>query len=339
MPKGIPKNKEKVKDTVSFIKRANEVHGDRFDYSKTVYARSNLKVIITCNEHGDFTQTPNNHLSGLCGCKRCVPKGLPMDKDYWVEKFVSVHGDAYNYDKFEPKGAFTKSVVTCNKTGKDFQISPDGHGNGKKGCPCCRYEKSRAALIISEEDANIRLQEKHGDKLQIKSGYTKFTDKCEISCKHHGSFYQAPVVAEATTYGCPSCFEDAPKRGGFYNDSYLCQEYERLSSDLNNIYLLDFMDGTYKIGIAKNVKARRKMVEKEYRTCKVVFQKQASTVAVFMVEEHLHEIFDRLRHKPDVSFAGETEVFSLTKEQVDFVKSYTESVLGRLSCHIQHGKM
>jgi len=59
-------------DTETFIKKARAVHGNKFDYSKTSYARSNEKVIIICSIHGEFAQTPNNHLRER-GCAKCKP--------------------------------------------------------------------------------------------------------------------------------------------------------------------------------------------------------------------------------------------------------------------------
>ena len=53
-----------------FVGNANFTHGNVYDYSKTKYIRSRFKVIITCAYHGDFEQTPNNHLNGK-GCPRC----------------------------------------------------------------------------------------------------------------------------------------------------------------------------------------------------------------------------------------------------------------------------
>lgn len=54
----------------SFIEKACAIHGDKYDYSNTVYVRSKDKVIITCKQHGSFEQTPHSHLSGQ-GCPSC----------------------------------------------------------------------------------------------------------------------------------------------------------------------------------------------------------------------------------------------------------------------------
>ena len=46
----------KKRTTEEFIELARQVHGDKYDYSKTVYVNKRSKVIITCPIHGDFEQ-------------------------------------------------------------------------------------------------------------------------------------------------------------------------------------------------------------------------------------------------------------------------------------------
>lgn len=58
-----------------FIKRARNVHGDIYDYSKVVYKNSKTKVIIICSEHGEFSQSPEKHWIGQ-GCPFCSQKKL-----------------------------------------------------------------------------------------------------------------------------------------------------------------------------------------------------------------------------------------------------------------------
>lgn len=52
-----------------FVKRAREVHNNKYDYSKVEYVNSRTKVCISCAQHGDFYQTPNNHLRGCPKCR------------------------------------------------------------------------------------------------------------------------------------------------------------------------------------------------------------------------------------------------------------------------------
>jgi len=60
-----------IKSTTSdFIKKAKLKHGDRYDYTLVKYKEAFKKIIIICNEHGEFEQTPCSHLKGS-GCKKC----------------------------------------------------------------------------------------------------------------------------------------------------------------------------------------------------------------------------------------------------------------------------
>ena len=56
------------KTTLDFISNASTVHNGFYDYSKTRYHNAYSKVIITCPIHGDFEQTPDNHINGKQGC-------------------------------------------------------------------------------------------------------------------------------------------------------------------------------------------------------------------------------------------------------------------------------
>ena len=69
---GCPKCAGNVKlSTKQFVKRAAQIHNNKFDYSITTYIASHAKVKILCNDHGVFEQNPNNHLSGQ-GCPECA---------------------------------------------------------------------------------------------------------------------------------------------------------------------------------------------------------------------------------------------------------------------------
>lgn len=58
--------------TESFIKRAKEVHGDFYDYSKVNYIKNSKNVEIICKFHGSFFQRPNTHVDNKAGCSVCA---------------------------------------------------------------------------------------------------------------------------------------------------------------------------------------------------------------------------------------------------------------------------
>jgi len=55
----------------SFIEKANEIHKNKYDYSKVIYKTSQHKIVIICPEHGEFKQLPVNHIHHKQGCRKC----------------------------------------------------------------------------------------------------------------------------------------------------------------------------------------------------------------------------------------------------------------------------
>ena len=56
-----------------FIDRANKIHNDKYDYTKSIYITSKDKIEIICPKHGTFWQTPDDHIQGK-GCQKCQLK-------------------------------------------------------------------------------------------------------------------------------------------------------------------------------------------------------------------------------------------------------------------------
>ena len=68
-----------IDKTDGFIKKARLVHGDKYDYFKVNYINDRTKVIITCPLHGDFAQTPSNHLRRE-GCHFCGRESMRLNR-------------------------------------------------------------------------------------------------------------------------------------------------------------------------------------------------------------------------------------------------------------------
>ena len=58
-----------------FIKRAKEMHGNKYDYSKVHYKNCDKEVCIVCPEHGEFWQKPYYHIH-KGGCPHCKESKL-----------------------------------------------------------------------------------------------------------------------------------------------------------------------------------------------------------------------------------------------------------------------
>lgn len=82
-----------------WIQKATKVHGTKYDYSKVQYVNSKGKVTIICNKHGEFSQSPSEHLSGK-GCAYCTHQSF-HDKETLA--FVNPSkANEWDYDKNYP---------------------------------------------------------------------------------------------------------------------------------------------------------------------------------------------------------------------------------------------
>ena len=68
-----------------FIDRAQQIHGDKYNYSNVCYNKINTKIEINCIKHGKFYQTPHNHLNGR-GCPKCSESRGEKEVRLFLEK-------------------------------------------------------------------------------------------------------------------------------------------------------------------------------------------------------------------------------------------------------------
>lgn len=157
----------RVVDTESFIIKSNEIHSNKYDYSLVEYKKSKQYVKIICKEHGIFKQIPNSHVGGI-GCPECgrekARSNIALSREKVLQKFISRHGDYYDYTEVKYKGARSKVKIVCKKHGAFYQ-EPLNHWNGH-GCFNCgcvgisRPEKEWLdSLGIKEECRQMTLPE------------------------------------------------------------------------------------------------------------------------------------------------------------------------------------
>ena len=94
---GCPKCKKEKKHE-SFLKDAKKMHGNRYDYSKTVYTRVDEKATIICSKHGPFEQRIHHHLNGS-GCPQCAHDR----KRKWPKEKASVKRTKNDVDEYFEK--------------------------------------------------------------------------------------------------------------------------------------------------------------------------------------------------------------------------------------------
>jgi very-short-patch-repair endonuclease/uncharacterized C2H2 Zn-finger protein len=134
------------RNTNEYIEHAKKIHGDTYDYSKTIFNRAKDKLIITCKKHGDFEQESYCHSIGV-GCPVCKSEHVGNIRRLsiyeFMERAVTKHGDKFDYSKVEYINSNEKVIIICKIHG-EFKQTPSLHFGGC-GCPIC-VNKTEAKL-------------------------------------------------------------------------------------------------------------------------------------------------------------------------------------------------
>ena len=194
------------KTTEEFIKDAISVHGDRYDYSKVNYINNRTKVVIICPEHGEFLQTPHDHLNNnkcpKCALKERTQKRTKTNHSF-IEESIKIHNNKYDYSKSVYKNAHTHLTIICPEHG-EFSMKPNNHLKGQ-GCPICANSQKGEYQRGNTENFISKSQKLHNNKYDYsKVDYYNNRQKICIICPEHGEFWQQPRD-HLHGHGCPQC--------------------------------------------------------------------------------------------------------------------------------------
>ncbi len=103
-------NRGKVFDSKDFIEFSNKIHNNKYNYDKSDYVKSHIKITITCKLHGDFTMIPNNHLRGQ-GCRKCF-NGNYFNRESWIKNSINKTGIFYIIRCWNENEEFYKIGIT-----------------------------------------------------------------------------------------------------------------------------------------------------------------------------------------------------------------------------------
>lgn len=222
--------KDKKVNFSNFLSRCAIKFGDRFDYSKVVWVNSKSKLIIICPVHGEFRQTPSNHLKSVYGCTECGTYSLKYTTDEYIKKCSQRHNYKYLYTKTFFTGSERKVIITCQKHG-DFEQQANSHLAGI-GCPKCAIEESRKGIDKFIEQANL----KHNFRYSYtKSEYLGCDKKITILCYDHGDFSTTPSQHLSGTK-CPKC--------AWRDNQYTTEEFIKIARCVHgdDTYIYDLVD-------------------------------------------------------------------------------------------------
>lgn len=138
-----------LKSQDEFLRLAREKHGDKYDYSKTVYRGSKEKITLICPTHGEFSQTAEVHYTGG-GCRKCnvIDRSRAASRERFTKTKAAIEDRdlPYSYDFSGAENTHGLVHITCDK-GHLFTQRADGATKYK--CPTCarRHSKGEAELL------------------------------------------------------------------------------------------------------------------------------------------------------------------------------------------------
>jgi hypothetical protein len=286
-----------------FIECASKVHNNFYDYSKSVYIKSLVKLTVICPLHGEFDVTPNNHMRGK-ECLKCswlTHKLSPEAKAKAALEFIKavelVHGNAYDYSHVNYENAHVHVAIKCSLHGI-FHQSPSNHRSGK-GCSKCSHIRTSSKLKSNVVEFLKKARAKHGERYDYSQVFYDFAKTpVTIVCPYHGVFHQTPD-SHLRGSGCSGCVSR-----GFDQ------------TKLSHIYILksEFPDIT-KIGVTNNDPSIRcSQINSDANKIDINFDLYwksglISGVDCLKVETAMLKWAKTIYKKPTVNFDGCTEAF------------------------------
>lgn len=218
--------------TEDFIRRARLVHGDKYDYSKVIYERWDIKVCIKCNVCGkEFWQRPNDHLCGK-GCPHCSHREK-VTLDMFIMRSINIHGFYYDYSRVSFNTIKDKVIIGCPVHGW-FEQKVEAHMNGQ-GCIKCGYEKTARKRRTSQIDFVNKIKKKWGNEFDFsRVCYLNSKTKVRVGCKKHGWFDTLPTNLLTGTFPCRKCWLEKIGRYGMVTyDEFVYRANEKHNGKYN----------------------------------------------------------------------------------------------------------
>lgn len=259
---------------LKYVKKANQMFNNKFDYSDFIYLNAKTKSIISCPIHGKFVQNMDKHTAkNSKGCTKCWNENRP--KPIWFKKkeIVSfevfkkraekIYNDRYFYYQNFYKGLSNKTKINCKIHG-DFTTVPSSFLKLKEGCSKCAKLSVVKKMTDTYEKFIEQAKEKHNNVYEYlvenKLTYVNKKSIIKIKCKKHGNFNKK-AQKHLAGQGCFKCkieklVKDNILVGGYSENLFL--KKPTLKNKTAYLYLLKIND-YYKVGITtKNVKNRIK---------------------------------------------------------------------------------
>ena len=216
-------SKKKTKE--EFIKDARKVHGDKYDYSKVEYDGAHKKVCIICPKHGEFEQTPHDHLARK-GCPKCGienrSENRTSTKEDFIKKACEKHKGKYDYSKVDYVNAHTKVCIICPKHG-EFEQEANTHLKGS-ACPKCNLSHLERSVMNYLDENGITYDYQKRFKWLGKQSLDFYLPdyKVGVECQGEQHFFPVDFANKGLDLACKE-FDKLIKRDK--RKKALCEEH------------------------------------------------------------------------------------------------------------------
>jgi hypothetical protein len=166
-------------------------HKDKYNYDKVIYKGAKQKIIITCKKHGDFLQTPNDHLSGY-GCPKCYVKTSKKEEELlnFIKEF---HDNVKSCDRTILDGKEIDILLPDKKIGIEFN-GIYWHSQNTLDCKYYHYKKYKKC-----HESGIELIQINENEWDYKKDIVKSTILHKIGKSMNRIHARKCVIIEITT--------------------------------------------------------------------------------------------------------------------------------------------
>lgn len=197
------------KTTEQFIIDSINLHGSKYNYSKTKYIKRHEMVTLICSiDNHEFRQSAGNHLHPYEGCEKCANRNKAEQKRFPMELFFeqaeAVHGNKFTYFKETYIDRNTILKVKCNGCGEIYW--PMAYRHLLHGCKLCYTIQRGITLITSQKQYINEAIKIHGDAYDYKySVFNGNTKNIIVKCNNCKAIYNITAYKHLKQKNCAKC--------------------------------------------------------------------------------------------------------------------------------------
>ena len=270
---------------------------------------------ITCQYHGSFWQTPNDHIHNKAGCPKCgnirISQALSFSLDENIKRSKEIHNNKYDYSNIKDYNNMTEKVlIKCNNCGLLFNQSFRSHIHAQNGCPICYTNIISEKKRLTQEEYIQRVTTLYGHKYDYSDvKYIKLHDYILINCKNCKQQFSQKANNHLNGHGCKHC-----NPGGVFLSKDIFKTRPELKDIQSILYLVQFSNTEEefcKLGISVNTVNKRFGIK--YNNYNIT---QIKTITMplyeaWEAEQSLLKQLKKYRYIPKTKFGGYTECFTL----------------------------